>query len=181
MGPGIARGWEFSDGHKTLTLHLPQGLKWSDGHPFTADDILFWWERIAQEGNLTAGIPRFWKPDGVPMEVARIDSYTVALKFAQPYPLAARYLAFKGNQWPLVFERVGFYAPKHYLEQYLPGEDADDMASYALFEEKASDYNPERPVVSAWRLVSWDPGILGRTRRARLVQPRRPQTLRGSR
>ena len=42
--PNIARGWELSDGGRTTTIFLRRGMKWSDGHPFTADDFLFWYE-----------------------------------------------------------------------------------------------------------------------------------------
>jgi peptide/nickel transport system substrate-binding protein len=138
------------------------GIKWSDGHPFTTDDIVFWWEKIAQDPNLTPGIPKEWKPGGAPMELVQVDLETVKLRFAKPYPMAVQYLAFKGHQWPLVFERAGFFAPKHYLERFLPSIDEDpdarSMASYALFEEKANDFNPERPVVSAWKVSEWIPG-----------------------
>ncbi|MCJ7656860.1 MAG: ABC transporter substrate-binding protein, partial [Candidatus Atribacteria bacterium] len=41
--PGLAKEWEWADGGKTLTLHLREGLKWSDGYPFTTKDITFWW------------------------------------------------------------------------------------------------------------------------------------------
>src|SRR5919198_5642966 len=39
--PNIARGWEVSKDGKTITLFLRRGMKWSDGHPFTADDFVF--------------------------------------------------------------------------------------------------------------------------------------------
>jgi peptide/nickel transport system substrate-binding protein len=42
--PNIAKGWELQDNGRTLILHLRRGMKWSDGHPFTADDFLFWYE-----------------------------------------------------------------------------------------------------------------------------------------
>ncbi len=158
IGPGLVRDWQFTDGDRTLRLHLRHGLRWSDGHPFSADDVLFWWQHIAQDPSLSGTVPAHWTPDGVPMEVAAPDSYTVDLRFAKPYPLALKYLAFWGNQWPLVFERAGFFAPRHYLEPYLPGEGEDDVATYALFEQKANDFTPGRPVMSAWRVAEWVPG-----------------------
>src|SRR6185437_9934772 len=39
--PDLAQSWTFSDGGKTLTMQLRRGLKWSDGAPFTARDVLF--------------------------------------------------------------------------------------------------------------------------------------------
>lgn len=160
--PGLVKSWSYSDDGKTLTLNLRRGLKWSDGHPFSTDDIVFWWEKIAQDPNLTPGIPKEWTPGGEPMVLVQVDHHTVKLEFAKPYPMAVQYLAFKGNQWPLVFERAGFFAPKHYLERYLPSDtdtpSSRSMANYALFEEKANDFNPERPVVSAWKVSEWEPG-----------------------
>jgi len=161
--PGLVKTWAFSDSGKTLTLHLRKGLKWSDGHPFSTDDVVFWWEKIAQDPNLTPGIPREWSPGGVPMALTCVDRLTLVLRFTKPYPMALQYLAFKGHQWPLVFERAGFFAPRHYLEKYLPKGDLKDlesltMASYARFEEKANDFNTERPVMSAWKVVEWQPG-----------------------
>ena len=42
--PEIAEGFELLDNNTRLVLKLREGLKWSDGHPFTADDILYWYE-----------------------------------------------------------------------------------------------------------------------------------------
>jgi peptide/nickel transport system substrate-binding protein len=157
VGPGLVREWEFKDDDHTLRLHLRHGLRWSDGAPFSADDVLFWWRHIANDPNLSGSLPSYWKPDGTPMEVVKADSFTVDLRFSKPYPLALMYLAFKGNQWPLVFERAGFFAPRHYLEPYLPSG-AVDVATYSIFEQKANDFNPDRPVMSAWRVTEWEPG-----------------------
>ncbi len=158
--PGLAKEWSLSEDGKVFTLRLRKGLKWSDGHPFTTDDIVFWWEMIAKDPNLSI-IPREWSLGGKPMEMIQRDALTLELRFNKPFPLAECYLAFKGNQWPLAFERNGFFAPRHYLEKYLPTADESvrtEDASYALFERKANDFNPERPVMSAWKPVEWAPG-----------------------
>jgi peptide/nickel transport system substrate-binding protein len=121
---------------------------------------MFWWEKIAHDPNLS-GMPREWAPDGKPMGLEQVDKNTLILRFSKPNPLAEQYLAFKGHQWPLVFERAGFFAPRHYLEKYLPTADRSvrsEEASYALFELKAGDFNIDRPVMSAWKPVEWVPG-----------------------
>ena len=39
--PWLAKGFQFSDDFKTVTLTLREGVKWSDGEPFNADDVVF--------------------------------------------------------------------------------------------------------------------------------------------
>src|SRR5687767_3279272 len=41
--PGYMQRWEITDGGRTITFYLRKGHKWSDGQPFTADDIMFWY------------------------------------------------------------------------------------------------------------------------------------------
>ncbi|MBZ0309478.1 MAG: hypothetical protein K8I82_25675, partial [Anaerolineae bacterium] len=65
-------------------------------------------------------------------------------------------LAFHGHQWPLGFERFGFYAPSHYLSQFHPAY--SDSGSYEAFEEAAFDYNVDRPVMTAWKITEYEPG-----------------------
>lgn len=44
--PELARTWEIIDGGKTVIFHLHQGVKWHDGAPFTAADVVYTIERI---------------------------------------------------------------------------------------------------------------------------------------
>ncbi|NLL88174.1 MAG: ABC transporter substrate-binding protein, partial [Firmicutes bacterium] len=43
LQPNLAERWEVSEDGTTITYYLREGLKWSDGHPFTTEDVLFWW------------------------------------------------------------------------------------------------------------------------------------------
>ena len=40
--PNVAKGWEWNDDFTQLTFFLRKGRKWSDGEPFTAEDVKFW-------------------------------------------------------------------------------------------------------------------------------------------
>ncbi len=51
--PSVARAWKVSDDGRTITLTLRKGLKWSDGQPFTADDIMFWFQDLYSNKELT--------------------------------------------------------------------------------------------------------------------------------
>jgi len=67
--PNVAKKWDFSKDGKTLTLYLRKGVKWSDGAPFTADDVMFWWEDIMLNKELTPVLPTQFLPGGEPMKV----------------------------------------------------------------------------------------------------------------
>lgn len=155
--PGLAYKWEWSADGKELTLYFREGLKWSDGAPFTVDDVIFWWEDIENDPNITAAPHAEWVVAGEPMELEKVNDTTLILKFAAPNGLAETVgLAFHGGQWPLGFERFGFFAPRHYLEQYHPRYNAE--VDYQTFEDKAFNFNTELPVMYAWKVSQWDAG-----------------------
>ena len=43
----LAEGFEFADDGKTIVFRIRKGVRWSDGVPFTVDDILFWYQDLA--------------------------------------------------------------------------------------------------------------------------------------
>lgn len=154
--PGIIKDWESKKGGKIWYLYLREGIRWSDGYPFTSEDILFWWEDIANDENITPSVPVQWVTGGEPMEVTAVDDYTVKLEFEKPNGIVPILLAHIGPQWPRAFERFGFYAPKHYLDQFHPKY--NPTSTYDKFENKAFDLNPELPVLTAWQVVKREPG-----------------------
>jgi peptide/nickel transport system substrate-binding protein len=155
--PGLAERWEWSEDGKVLTLYLREGLKWSDGAPFTVDDITFWWDDIENDTNITKAVHAEWIVNGKPMQLEKVDDLTIKLKFDAPNGLAETVgLAFHGNEWPLGFERFGFFAPRHYLEQFHPKYNKD--ATYEMFESKAWEYNTERPAMTPWVITDWVEG-----------------------
>lgn len=165
--PGLARQWQFSDGGKTLTLFFRRGLRWSDGERWTVDDIIFWWEDIELNKELSASPHTEWVVNGKPMTLEKIDDYSIRLKFDGPNGLVLAMLAFHGNQWPLNFERFGFFAPAHYLKQFHPKYNPA-IKDYKLFNEKVDDLNPERPAMTAWPVSQYRPGD------AKLIASRNP-------
>ncbi len=114
--PNIAKGYRFSNGDKTLTISLRKGMKWSDGAPFTADDITFYWNDVILNPELTPSVPAQFAPGGTPMQVKKVDGYTVQFTFAVPYAAILPNLAgvvFRGCQGD-IFEAA------HYMRQFLP-------------------------------------------------------------
>lgn len=165
--PGLAKEWKFSADGKELTLYFRKGLKWSDGTPWTVNDIIFWWEDIENNKDLTSAPHAEWVVNGKPMTLEKIDDVTIKLKFDGPNGLVVRMLAFHGNQWPLNFERFGFFAPAHYLKQFHPKYNPD-VKDYKLFNEKADDLNPGRPAMTPWVVETYKAGD------AKLIAKRNP-------
>ncbi len=91
--PNIAKAWEVKDEGRTTILHLRRGMKWSDGHPFTADDFVFWYKHIVNNEEHTPTFPSYYTINGKRGTLEKIDDHTVALKFPDPYYLLADVLA----------------------------------------------------------------------------------------
>lgn len=101
--PGLAKSWDVSPDGLQFTLHLREGVRFSDGQPFDADDVLFTFQvyldpRInsTQRTLLTVG--------GQPIKVEKVDPLTVRFVFPQPHGPAER-----------AFDVIGIL-PRHILE-----------------------------------------------------------------
>ena len=120
-----ASGWQASDDLRSLTLHLRSGMKWSDGHPFTADDIMFWYEDYLGNDEINPVKPKMWSPGGELMKVEKLDDLTVRYSFAAPFPGGTVLMAAvpRDGNWTT-------FAPRHYLEQFhiSYNPEADDLA-----------------------------------------------------
>jgi peptide/nickel transport system substrate-binding protein len=80
--PNLAEKWEASDDATQFTFHLIKGVKWSDGHPFTADDVVFAIEDVVKNKELYSATPAQIQVGGKPVVVEKIDDYTVKFTFA---------------------------------------------------------------------------------------------------
>ncbi len=149
--PHIAKGWESSPDLKEWTFYLRKGMKWSDGHPFTADDILFWWEDTTNDEIFGGVTPDWMKVGGMAGEIVKINDYTVKFVFPQPYGAFLERLA----------RALIFNLPRHYLEKYHPllGDEALIEATLeesrlpsrnALYASLKQWNNPEHPRLWPW-------------------------------
>lgn len=85
-GPLLAKSWEMSPDGLTWTWHLRRGAAFSDGHPITADDVLFSFE-VAGDDSLHPIVRDLLEVDGRKFEVTKRDSYTVVTRIGAPYAL----------------------------------------------------------------------------------------------
>lgn len=84
--PKLAKSFSISSDGTTYTIKLRHGIKWSDGKPITADDVVFTWNDI-----IFAGLGDTSTRDSIVIDnklptVRKIDNYTV--EFITPKPFA---------------------------------------------------------------------------------------------
>lgn len=89
--PRLAK--DFTVEGDTYLIHLRKGIKWSDGKPITADDVVFTWQNIILDGFGNTSIRDSIVIDGKLPTVRKIDDYTVEFKTPQPFAPFIRMLS----------------------------------------------------------------------------------------
>ena len=102
--PALAKSWTVSADGLRYTLELRQGLRFSDGHPFSADDVIFTFQVFLDE-KLHSPQRDLWILDGKPIVVRKLDTYKVAFELPKPNAVAER-----------LFDSVSVL-PRHRLEK----------------------------------------------------------------
>ncbi len=91
LEPSLAKSWETSTGGRTYTIRLRQGLRFSDGSPFTANDVLFTFQ-VLQDPESGAILADQVQVDGSFPRVTKIDEYTVQMTYQRPVGMGLRSL-----------------------------------------------------------------------------------------
>jgi peptide/nickel transport system substrate-binding protein len=149
---------------KEFTFTLREGLKWSDGKPCTADDMLFAVLDVACDKDLHPdGIyDVYLSPDTEKLAtIEKVDQRTVRFSYTAPQPSLLSQIA-DGT-----FLREGAYGmllPKHYFQQFHKryNPQADALAKKAgvsswidLLAQKQNVWtNPEQPTLAPWKVVT---------------------------
>ena len=87
--PALAKSWKISPDGLQYTLLLRQGLRFSDGHPLDADDVLFTF-RVSLDENVHATQRDLLIVGGKPILVRKLDAHTLVFQFAKPYGVEER-------------------------------------------------------------------------------------------
>jgi len=170
--PNLAESFSGNADATEFTFKLRKGLKWSDGQPFTSDDVGFFVNDIASSKDLFLSPPDWLTVDGKIGEFTKVDDQTFKIKFASPYGLFLQRLA---SVYGVQIDMMA----KHYCSQFMPQynkTNLDDLVKQAgvkswseLFIKKCGVdteanerwQNPDRPVMEPW--VIKDPYVAAAT------------------
>jgi peptide/nickel transport system substrate-binding protein len=100
----LAERWDVSEDGLTYTFHLRRNVKWHDGRPFSADDVVFTADAAINERN-NSPMRRYYLVRGRPVRVEKVDANTV--RFVLPSPSAL--FLYNMSQWNMI-------VPKHLLD-----------------------------------------------------------------
>jgi peptide/nickel transport system substrate-binding protein len=157
--PNVAKGYDVNDDATVYTIYLREGMKWSDGEPFTADDVIFFYYEMCVEETFGKSLWDCFKvtdPDGNDSiaKFEKVDDYTFTVTFEYSKPTFLENLAINGK-W--------CFAPAHWYKEILPkfiGEEAANAKakemgySDAVAMGKETGYYywnvPGRPTLRPW-------------------------------
>lgn len=129
--PNLIKGYEVNDEFTEYTIHLREGMKWSNGDPFTTADWMFWYNDILMNSDINQAVDVAYCVNGEPMKYEAIDDYTLKISFASTNP-----------SFEIVMARYStnlirtFFAPKEYLSKWHKtyNPDADALAKEEGYE-----------------------------------------------
>ena len=125
----VLRDWEANDNYSTFTMHMREGMKWSDGEPLTTADVDFAWNDVILNEEITPAPPLYLRTasgaDNAVASVEILDDYTFKVIFDDQYgsfPSQIAIARWSGYQ--------DFLKPAHYLKQFHADyADADELAA----------------------------------------------------
>ena len=161
--PAIARGWEVSDDGKEWTFFLREGMKWSDGDDFNADDFVYQYEDVILNEELNPNPPFFLKIGAEVGSISKVDDTTVKFTFPVPNFLFLEIVA-QADEACYGSSKNVPWAPSHYMKQFHSkyNPDAQANAEAAEFESWTQYYdsqtqynlNPEKPTIAPWKFTN---------------------------
>ena len=146
--PHVAESVTPLNGNREFEVKLRKGARWSDDHPLTANDIMYWWENEILDpavSSMDGRVPNWLTIHGEPCEVVKVDELTVKFVFPHPYGLFLQMLA-----TPYGKEPVG--SPKHYRSKYHP-----KLGDKKFIEEEMKNFGMATPRALYDRLMRYWP------------------------
>lgn len=158
--PDVAEKVDVKPDGTEYVFHLRKGTRWSDGAPFTADDLVFWYQDVLMNKELTPSVPRWLRSGNDPVIVEKIDDATVKFRFTGPNGMLMENMATTFGSDILAA------APAHYLKQFHKKYNPDGIDKLVA-EAKAANWSAlflnktsfpgrwratGRPVLDPWQL-----------------------------
>lgn len=143
--PNLAKSWEWSKDGMQLTMHLIEGAKWSDGEPFSADDVMYYWEKNVLDTNvhpLNGANPATFG-EGTTLE--KVDANTIKWTFKTAFPGQVLYAMAYGTFCP---------GPAHILA---PQHPSNSKNSYDQYKNAFPPNYMAMPTMGAWVPVDYKP------------------------
>jgi len=157
LAPDVLESFEVERG-RVFTLRLRAGHRWSDGHPFTAEDFRYWWEDVANNKRLSpGGPPQAMLISGQPCSFEVLDDVTLRYTWTEPNPVflpalagaQPLYIAMPAHYLRQFHQR---YAGKEELEQKIKTARVKDWGSlHERFSRQYRPENPDLPTLDPWR------------------------------
>lgn len=162
--PWVGKSWELSEDGRIYTFKLRKNMFWSDGSPFTIEDVRFAWEDIHYNKEMFPIVHTEYR-DAVtdnPAKFTVLDDYTWTLTYDTPV-FNITELRSSARQW-CSKDVVSWHCPAAYLKQFHPKyADGDQLQAMIkqnnledwtqLFSQKGNVWkNPDMPCLTAWCL-----------------------------
>jgi peptide/nickel transport system substrate-binding protein len=150
----LAESITYQEDGKVAIVRLRRGIRWSDGHPFTADDVLFYYHDVLfddQARPLERPIPPpQFVIDRLPIALEKVDDYT--LRYASHAVMGRLHFALARTDQIVL--------PKHIFRKWHPRY--NPSATYEDFQTRATRaqamYSSGIPTLDAWMPVKWTRG-----------------------
>ena len=125
--PNVAKSWEWNRDFTVLKVNLRKGHKWSDGAPFTAEDVVFWYNNILMDKHVIEKPKDRFLSAGKAVKVKALNATTVQFTMNEPAP------GFLDN---FAQDYAQPFLPKHLLEKFHPefNQEADKLAKALGFD-----------------------------------------------
>jgi len=159
--PQMATSWTASEDDRVWTVKIREGMRWSDGAPFTMADMMFEYEDVILNDELMPAKPSKLMSGGEIVVFAPLDATTIQFRFKESFAsfpdVMAQLNRARGMEQTL-------WAPKHYMKQfhikYNPNANelakAEGLANWVELYATKDDpvMNPDRPNMRPWILTT---------------------------
>ena len=172
--PNIAHSWHVNENATHYRFNIRRGMRWSDGHPFSAADLKAWFDDVASNTELNPVAPAWLVAGGRLPRCETPNDYTLEFTFAEPNALFLEQLAgMRANEMTRY--------PAHYFRKFHKDHDPDGATRLmdatgqdwaTAFQTKFTPWtwqNHETPTLDAWVLSS--PYMEGATRLSAVRNP----------